>query len=149
MKIILYQPEIPQNTGNIIRTCNVTNTELILIPPFGFSLSNRHFKRAGLDYHKNVKIKIIDNLENFLDTTKEPFYFFSSKASKNYSEINYSNNSILIFGSETSGLPDKFINKWKENFVKIPMKEEARCLNLSISVSIGLYESLRQNSFAF
>lgn len=149
MKIVLYAPCIPQNTGNIIRTCSVTGSELILVRPLGFQLSDRMLKRSGLDYHSKSKLTIIDDLEEYLDNTLEPFYFFSSKAKKYYSEVNYENDSILIFGSETDGLPDNFWEKYNERFVTIPMKNEARCLNLSNSVAIALYEGLRQQQFSF
>jgi tRNA (cytidine/uridine-2'-O-)-methyltransferase len=149
MKIVLFNPEIPQNTGNILRTCKATKTDLILIPPLGFNLSNRQFKRAGLDYYKDVKITLIDDLENFLETNDYPFYFFSSKAKEIYTNIDYPKDSLLIFGSETSGLPDKFQKKWEKRFVRIPMIEHTRCLNLSNTVAIALYEALRQQSFSF
>ena len=149
MKIILFQPEIPQNTGNIVRTCSVTGTDLILVKPLGFSTSSRMLKRSGLDYWNEVNIEEIDDLLLFLESQTSPFYFFSSKASKNYTEIEYKEDAILIFGSESKGLPPIFNEKWNEKFVKIPMKENARCLNISNSVSIGIYEALRQQNFNF
>lgn len=149
MIVILFQPEIPQNTGNIVRTCNVTNTDLILVRPLGFSTSSRMLKRSGLDYWDEVNIKEIDDLNLFLENTSSPFYFFSSKVTKKYSEVKYGADSILIFGSETKGLPEIFKKKWEENFVTIPMKENSRCLNISNSVSIALYEALRQQNFNF
>lgn len=149
MKIILYQPEIPQNTGNIVRTCSVTGTELVLVEPLGFSVTDRWLKRAGLDYWEGVDISFIDDLEIYLNTLTTPFYFFSSKATKSYSEINYTKNDALIFGSETSGLPDHFFNKWPEKFVQIPMKAGSRCLNLATSCGIATYEAWRQQAFNF
>jgi len=148
MKIILFKPEIPQNTGNIIRTCFLTNTSLSIVIPASFSLSDKNLKRAGLDYFKDVNLEKIDDLEKYL-IDKESFYFFSSKAQKKYTEVEYTKNSILIFGSETSGLPNIFFEKYSSNFVTIPMKENSRCLNLSNTVAIGLYEALRQNNFSF
>ena len=148
MKIILFQPEIPQNTGNIIRTCQATNSELILIPPLGFSLSNRQMKRSGLDYFDKFSIKQEENLEAFLEKTKNSFYFFSSKATKVYTKVKYTSDSILIFGSETKGLPKHFFEKEKEKFITIPTSSKVRCLNLSNSVAIGLYEGLRQQNFS-
>ncbi len=148
MKIILFNPQIPQNAGNIIRTCYLTNAKFSVVPPLGFSLTKRQLKRAGLDYYKDFEIEIIEDLEKYLEK-KNSFYFFSSKATKNYTEVKYSNNSILIFGSETSGLPDHFHKKYSDRFIKIPMKKNARCLNLSNSVAIGLYEAFRQNNFNF
>jgi tRNA (cytidine/uridine-2'-O-)-methyltransferase len=147
MKIILYKPEIPQNTGNIIRTCNVTNTKLSIVTPASFSFSKRQLKRASLDYFQ-FEIEKIDDLEKYLEDKKN-FYFFSSKAKKKYSDVKYEKDSILIFGNETSGLPDIFLEKYFDKFVTIPMKKDARCLNLSNSVSIALYEAKRQNNFIF
>ena len=149
MKIILFQPEIPQNTGNIVRTCSITGCDLILVKPLGFSTSSRMLRRSGLDYWNEINIEEIDNLETFLENQISPFYFFSSKAQNIYTNINYTKNSILIFGSETKGLPPLYKKKWQEQFAKIPMKKDARCLNLSNSVSIVLYEALRQQNFNF
>jgi tRNA (cytidine/uridine-2'-O-)-methyltransferase len=145
MQIILFQPEIPQNTGNIIRTCFLTGASLILVRPLGFSLSERQLKRAGLDYFKQFSFEEIDNLEEYLSQTKHPFYFFSSKVKTLYTSVNYSPDSILIFGSETSGLPSLYHEKYVNNFVTIPMKNSTRSLNLSNTVAIGAYEVIRQN----
>jgi tRNA (cytidine/uridine-2'-O-)-methyltransferase len=149
MKIILFQPQIPQNTGNIVRTCSVTNTDLILVRPLGFSIASRHLKRAGLDYWQEVNIEQIDDLFSFLEKTKHPFYFLSSKASKRYSDVTYSKDCLLIFGSESCGLPDSFKEKWEKQFITIPMKTNSRCLNLSNSVNVVLFEALRQQNFIF
>lgn len=149
MKIILYQPQIPQNTGNIVRTCAVTGSDLILVGPLGFSVTDRWLKRSGLDYWEGVNVQIIDDLETYLDQTTAPFYFFSSKVSQRYSDILYTPDALLIFGSETSGLPSHFVEKWPEKFATIPMKEGARCLNLASSAAIVLYEGLRQNNFPY
>ncbi len=147
MKVILYQPQIPQNTGNVVRTCAVTGTQLVLIQPLGFSISDRWLKRAGLDYWEGVNVELMEDLENYLDSCTESFYFFSSKATTLYSEINYKKEDLLIFGSETTGLPNTFFTKWPERFVKIPMIPEVRCLNLATSVGIGIYEAWRQQNF--
>lgn len=147
MKVILFQPQIPQNTGNIVRTCSVTGTDLILVGPLGFSIENRWLKRAGLDYWEGVNVSVIEDLESYLNNTEEDFYFFSSKAEKKYTDIPYTKNSMLIFGSETTGLPGHFTEKWPEKFVTIPMKEGARCLNLATSAGIALYEAWRQLEF--
>ncbi len=149
MKIILFQPDIPQNTGNIVRTCSVTRSSLSLVRPLGFSVSSRHLKRAGLDYWNEVDIEYIDNLEEILLKETRPFYFFSSKVDAPYTEISYTKETILIFGSETKGLPDIFFERWPERFYTIPMATDARCLNLSNSVSIVLFEGLRQQQFSF
>lgn len=142
MKIVLYQPQIPQNTGNIARTCSATASGLVLVRPLGFSTQNRHLKRAGLDYWDGVNVEEIDDLPSYLET--KPFYFFSSKAEKLYTEVNYPVDALLIFGSETSGLPSQFWQSWPDRFLRIPMVPTARCLNLACSVSIVLYEALRQ-----
>lgn len=151
MKVILYQPEIPQNTGNVIRTCFVTGVSLVLTQPLGFSMSDKNMKRAGLDYYKNMDIELIDSLPEYLEKTKSSFYFFSSKAKKSYTEVNYSSDSYLIFGSETSGLPQEYFERWADHFVTIPMNPtpDARCLNLSNTVAVGVYEALRQQKFPF
>ncbi len=145
--IVLYQPQIPQNTGNIVRSCSVSGTKLILVNPLGFSINDRWLKRAGLDYWEGVEIEVIDNLEELLLGIKNPFYFFSSHATKRYSDIQYTLDDWLIFGSETSGLPGNFLNRWPEKFVTIPMRSKARCLNLSTTVGIALYELQRQLDF--
>lgn len=147
MKIILFHPQIPQNTGNIARTCAVTGTDLILVRPLGFSTASRHMKRAGLDYWDDLHVQEIDDLLDYLDKTPCPFCFYSSKAQNLYTASSYTIDHQLIFGSETSGLADIFWQKWPEKFFRIPMKEGARCLNLSCSVSIVLFEALRQLNF--
>lgn len=149
MEIILFQPEIPQNTGNIVRTCSVTNAKLTLVRPLGFSVLDKTLKRAGLDYWDEVSIKYIDDLFEYLCNTKQEFFFFSSKATKYYTNVYYPKDSILIFGSETSGLPPIFFNTWPERFVKVPMSKNARCLNLSNTAAIAIYEALRQHLFDF
>lgn len=144
MKIILYQPQIPQNTGNIVRTCSVTGIGLILVRPLGFSITDRWLKRAGLDYWEGVDVQIIDDLEQFLLHSSSNFYFFSSKAGKYYTDVSYKPDDFLIFGSETAGLPPQFFEKWPDSFVKIPMLPQSRCLNLATSVGIAAYEAVRQ-----
>lgn len=149
MKIILFQPRIPQNAGNIVRTCSVTGADLIFVRPLGFSTSDRQLKRAGLDYWEGVNVSFIDDLEVYLENLTTPFYFFSSKAKKLYTEGSYSPDCHLIFGSETSGLPPIFFEKYPEKFVTLPMKEGARSLNLSNTVAIAIYEAIRQQSNSF
>jgi tRNA (cytidine/uridine-2'-O-)-methyltransferase len=146
MKIVLFQPQIPQNTGNIVRTCAVTGSGLILVNP-GFPISDRHLRRAGLDYWEGVNVEIVDDLEALLEKSEAPFYFFSSKAEKLYSEVSYGPNDLLVFGSETTGLPLELNEKWPDRFVTLPMRADARCLNLATSVGIGLYEAWRQQEF--
>ena len=147
MKVILFQPQIPQNTGNIVRTCSVTGSSLSLVRPLGFSVTDRWLKRAGLDYWDGVDVSFLDDLADYLQNTSHNFYFFSSKATQTYSDINYAADDLLIFGSETSGLPQHFVDKWPDRFAKIPMIPEARCLNLATSVGIVLFEAWRQQNF--
>ena len=144
MEIILFQPQIPPNTGNIVRLCKATGDSLRLVKPLGFSISDKALKRAGLDYWDGVAVSTLDNLEEYLLITNRPFYFFSSKVKTPYTEAKYEHDSILIFGSETMGLPNSYFEKWKNNFYTIPMRKEARCLNLSNSVAIVTYEAHRQ-----
>ena len=148
MKVILFRPQIPQNAGNIVRTCAVTGSDLILTRPLGFSTHDRWLKRAGLDYWEGVDVTLIDDLESYLEQVSTPFYFFSSKATKLYTHVTYTQETLLIFGSETEGLPPNFVEKWPEKFVTIPMRPNVRCLNLATSVGIGLYEAWRQQNFS-
>lgn len=145
MRIILYHPQIPQNTGNIVRTCKVTGTDLILINP-GFDTSDRMLKRAGLDYWEGVNVTINTDLNQYL---QEPFYCFSSKASKNYTEARFTPDSTLIFGSETQGLPPELHQHYPKQFLKLPMKPGVRCLNLATSAGIALFEAWRQCNFRY
>jgi len=146
MKIVLFQPQIPQNTGNIARTCSATGTGLVLVRPLGFSTQSRHLKRAGLDYWDGVAVEEIDDLLSYLEPS-ESFFFFSSKSSNLYTEAPFTPESLLVFGSETGGLPSLFWERWPERFYTIPMKKESRCLNLSNSAAIVLYEAQRQLHF--
>lgn len=147
MKIVLFEPQIPQNTGNIIRTCSITGSDLILVKPLGFKVDNKSLKRAGLDYIDEVSITLIDDLADFLQKQPGNFYFFSSHGKKNYSEVSYGANDILIFGSESHGLPDYYHKKYSDQFYTIPMKANRRSLNLANSTAIVLYEGLRQLKF--
>lgn len=142
MEVVLFQPEIPQNTGNIARTCAVTGTKLTLVRPLGFNLSSRQLKRAGLDYWNDLDLTLVDQFE-----PKKNCYFFSTKAKSIYTDIEFDEEAQLIFGSETSGLPPEVHATWQEHFYKIPMRPKARSLNLSNSVAIILYEALRQHLF--
>ncbi len=143
MKVVLYQPQIPPNTGNVVRTCAVTGTDLILVGPLGFSVTDRWLKRAGLDYWEGVNVEMIDDIELFLESHPE-CYFFSSHATQLYTDVKYTPATVLVFGSETSGLPKQLTDKFADRCVKIPMREDVRCLNLATSVGIGLYEAIRQ-----
>lgn len=147
MKIILFQPQIPQNTGNIVRTCAVTGNELILVRPLGFSTSDRWLKRSGLDYWEGVEVSFIDDLEAYLNETTEPFYFFSSKSQRLYTDVTYTSHDMLIFGSETAGLPAHILERWPERCVTLPMVKGVRCLNLATTAGIAIYEAWRQQGF--
>lgn len=149
MHIILFQPQIPQNTGNIVRTCSVTNTKLSLIKPLGFSISNKRLKRAGLDYWDEVEITTFDSIEEALEQIDTPVYFFSSKSKRSYTTANFTEGATLVFGSETTGLPPYLFEKYASHFYTIPMAEGTRCLNLATSAGIVLYEALRQRDFSF
>ena len=144
MRIILYQPQIPQNTGNVIRTCAVTGTELVLVRPLGFSLSDRWLKRAGLDYFEGVNVNQIDDLEEYLEKLTGPFFFLSSKSQALYTDAVFTSDCTLVFGSETLGLPPSLMKRWPDRFLTIPMIPQARCLNLATSVGIVLFEAIRQ-----
>lgn len=147
MKIILFQPQIPQNTGNIVRTCAVTGNQLILIGPLGFSTADRWLKRAGLDYWEGVDVKILDDLEQLLRDSPHNFHLFSSKAKMCYTERQYGPEDCLVFGSETTGLPPAILEAWPDRCVTLPMHPGARCLNLATAVGIGIYEAWRQQGF--
>ena len=147
MKIVLYRPQIPQNTGNIARTCAAANTGLVLVKPMGFSLADRYMKRAGLDYWDRVQVETIDDLDVWITNERKPVFFFSSKATKLYTEATYPTDSILIFGSETEGLPEYLWEKYRDHFYTIPMAEGQRCINLASSAAIVLYEALRQTHY--
>ncbi|MBQ1465920.1 MAG: tRNA (cytidine(34)-2'-O)-methyltransferase [Eubacteriaceae bacterium] len=148
--IVLYNPQIPQNTGNISRTCVVTDSRLHLIKPLGFVISDRQLKRAGLDYWKDLDLTIHEDLESFMETVGDHRVFlFSSKAEKSFTSVSYTDGDYLLFGSETSGVPENVHTLFQDTSVRIPMKDhpDARCLNLSNSVAVALYEALRQNGF--
>jgi tRNA (cytidine/uridine-2'-O-)-methyltransferase len=143
MNIVLYHPQIPQNTGNVVRTCAVTGCGLFLVKPLGFQITDRWLKRAGLDYWEGVQVELIDSLKDFVEKHLEQCVFFSSKGQKKHTEIHYSENSQLIFGSETAGLPDYVHTLWPEKVARIPMLPNKRCLNLATSVGIGVYEAIK------
>ena len=148
LNIVLVEPEIPQNTGNIARTCAATGARLHIIEPMGFKIDDKKLKRAGLDYWYLLDITYYKNLEDFFERNAGGnFYYFSTKADKTYSDIAYPDNSYLFFGKETKGLPEKLLYDNHDTTVRIPMIDDARSLNLSNSVAIGVYEVLRQWNF--
>lgn len=148
INIVLLEPEIPQNTGNISRTCAATHCSLHLIRPFGFSLDDRYLKRAGLDYWQYLDLHLYDNIEAFYEKNPDgTHYFFTTKAARCYTEPQYPQKVYLWFGKETKGLPEDLLHENRSHCVRIPMWEEIRSLNLSNSVAIAVYEALRQREF--
>lgn len=148
MNIVLFEPEIPANTGNIARTCAATGTALHLIKPLGFSTADKYLKRAGLDYWHLVEVIYHDNFKDFAGCYKEgPFYFATTKAANYYTEVLYETGGFLIFGRETRGLPPEILGGYPGAKIRVPMISEARSLNLANSVAVVLYEALRQQGF--
>ena len=148
LNIVLYEPEIPANTGNIGRTCVATGTKLHLIEPLGFSLSEKALKRAGMDYWSQLDVERYVNYEDFLQRNPgAKIYMATTKAKKIYSEASYEPDCYIMFGKESAGIPDEILVEHPEECVRIPMIGETRSLNLSNSVAIVLYEALRQNQF--
>ena len=149
--IVLYQPEIPANTGNIARTCAATGTNLHLIRPLGFSTDDKMLKRAGLDYWQYVNITYYDSIDDFFEKTVGGEYFFITKfGEKTYSRFDYTDREkdyYFVFGRETKGLPAEIIEKYKERCLRIPMNGNVRSLNLSNTAAILTYEALRQQDF--
>lgn len=148
LNIVLLEPEIPANTGNIGRTCFATGTRLHLIEPLGFSLSEKALKRAGMDYWKDLEVFVYDDYEDFL--RKNPgakIYFATTKAPNIYSEAHFEPDCYIMFGKESAGIPEEILVEYEETCIRIPMLDNIRSLNLSNSVAIVLYEALRQNGF--
>lgn len=150
LNIVLVEPEIPQNTGNIARTCALTGTILHLVRPLGFSVDDKYLKRAGLDYWDLVEIHYYDNFDEVLKTYPDnDFYYATTKTNKNYTENTYKDGDFFVFGKETKGLSEEILNINPQNGIRIPMKSIGRSLNLSNSVNIILYEALRQLNFLY
>lgn len=147
--IVLVEPEIPQNTGNIVRTCAATGCHLHLVRPLGFEVSDKYLKRAGLDYWDYVKISYYDGIEEvFSAYPNARFFFYTTKARRVYAEERYRDGDFLVFGKETKGLPEELLVAHPDSCVRIPMVGELRSLNLSNSVAIAVYEALRQTGFS-
>lgn len=147
LNIVLVEPEIPQNTGNIIRSCAATGTALHLVRPLGFCMDDKYLKRAGLDYLDLVEIKYYDSFDELREQNPDSKFFYSTtKAKQTHSDVEYEDNSFIVFGKETKGLPESLIMKNLDTAIRIPMVdiEKARSLNLSNSVAIVLFEALRQ-----
>lgn len=148
MNIILHEPEIPANTGNIGRTCAATGSKLHLIRPLGFFLDDRSIKRAGMDYWHELDISYYDDFDDFLIANNNPrIYMATTKAKKVYSEVRFELSDYIMFGKESAGIPEEILLNYPDTSIRIPMLQNQRSLNLANSVSIIVYEALRQNSF--
>lgn len=148
INIVLVEPEIPTNTGNIARTCAATKTKLHLIKPLGFSIDDKHLKRAGLDYWHLLDVKVYENLDEFFEKNAGGrFHYLTTKAPRTYLESEFNEGDFFLFGKETKGLPEPLLYANPERCLRIPMREEARSLNLSNAVAIVAYEALRQLDF--
>ena len=147
--IVLYEPEIPQNTGNIMRTCVATNTKLHLIKPLGFSLDDKYLKRSGLDYIPKLDYEVYENFTEFKEKNKGKYYFFTRYGKKPHTSFDYTegDNLYFIFGKESTGIPKEILQEDLDHCMRIPMSANVRALNLSNSVAIVLYEALRQQDF--
>lgn len=147
--IVLVEPEIPQNTGNIARTCAATGCKLHIVKPMGFTIDDKKLKRAGLDYWHLLGVQYYDNLADFYEKNQGGRFFYSTtKAVNTYADVKFNDEDFILFGKETKGLPEELLHENKEWCIRIPMIDEARSLNLSNAVAIVTYEALRQNDFA-
>lgn len=148
ISVVLVEPEIPQNAGNIIRTCAATGCKLYMVKPLGFVLDDKHFKRAGLDYFSLTNFEVVDSFEQIYEANKDKqFYFASTKSKHTYSEVSYPDDCFIVFGKESFGLRESLLKQHYDDCIRIPMINDARSLNLSNSVAIIVYEALRQNNF--
>lgn len=148
--IVLVEPEIPQNTGNISRTCACTGAALHIVRPMGFEITDAKLKRAGLDYWDKLDLTYYDDLNDFFEKTKDKgkrYYYLSKKASKKYTDVKFEDGDFLVFGKETKGLPEHIVFGNPDTALRIPMRENLRSLNLSNTVALVLYEALRQTGF--
>ena len=148
LNIVLHEPEMPANTGNIGRTCVATNTRLHLIEPLGFHINDKMLKRAGLDYWDKLDVRVYSNFQDFLD--KNPgakIYMATTKAAKTHTDVEYEDDCYIMFGKESAGIPEDILKDYPETCVRIPMWGEIRSLNLSNAVAVILYEALRQNDY--
>ena len=153
MNIVFLNPEIPTNTGNIGRTCVLTNTKLHLIKPLGFALEDKYIKKGGLDYWEKVQLFIWEDFDHFykenIENKDANLYFATTKTNQKYSDVKFQKNDFIMFGPESRGIPEEILNKYKEYNITIPMIPMGRSINLANSASIILYEALRQNDFDF
>ena len=149
LNIVLFEPEIPQNTGNIVRLAACTNCDVFLVGKLGFSIDSRHLKRAGLDYWDSVNIKRVEKLEDlWIEFPERDFYYLTTKTNNIYTDVKFKSGDFLVFGPETRGLPEDLLFSKGSDSITIPMQDGQRSLNLSNSVSIVVYEALRQNGFS-
>ena len=148
LHIVLIEPEIPQNTGNIARTCAATGSELHLVKPLGYSLEDKYLKRAGLDYWPKLDVTVYESYEDFLERNPgAKIYYATTKGPQTYVDVHYEEDCFIMFGKESAGIPEDILYDNQETAVRIPMINDIRSLNLSNSVAIVLYEALRQNNF--
>ena len=148
LNIVLVEPEIPQNTGNIARTCAATRSRLHLVRPLGFDISDRAVRRAGLDYWPMVDLQVYDSLDHFFAVHPEPdLWLATTKAPRDYAQAQFREDCWLMFGKETAGLPEDLRLRWSHRCIRIPMRPDARSLNLANSVAVLTYEALRQQGF--
>lgn len=148
LNIVLIEPEIPQNAGNIMRTCAATGTKLYMVKPLGFSTTDKAYKRAGLDYFQYANVEIVESFQELRERFKDcQFFFATTKGKKRYSDIEFPDNSFICFGKESYGISETILKNNYDNCLRIPMLENTRSLNLANSVAIVLYEALRQQNF--
>ncbi|ONI38038.1 tRNA (uridine(34)/cytosine(34)/5-carboxymethylaminomethyluridine(34)-2'-O)-methyltransferase TrmL [Candidatus Epulonipiscium fishelsonii] len=148
MNIVLHEPEIPQNTGNIARTCVAVGATLHLIEPIGFSLDEKQLKRAGLDYWDKLNYRMYKDFDEFVVLNNNPkIYMATTKATKTYADATYEKNAYIMFGKESAGIPEEILLNYKDTSIRIPMSQNIRSLNISNAVAVTLYEALRQNNF--
>lgn len=146
--IVMVEPEIPQNTGNVARTCAVTGSRLHLVEPMGFTIDDKKLKRAGLDYWHSLDITYYKNIDEFFEKNKGGrFFFATTKAANRYSDVHFADGDYILFGKETKGLDENLLRANRDSCIRIPMRSTMRSLNLSNSVAIIIYEALRQNDF--
>ena len=148
INIVLVEPEIPQNAGNIVRTCAALDAHLFMVKPLGFILDDKHFKRAEMDYKDFANVSVVDSFQEILDANPNAeFFYASTKSQKVYSEVSYPDGCFIVFGKESYGLSENILKNNYDRCVRIPMNEKARSLNLSNSVAIIAYEAMRQQNF--
>ena len=148
INIVLIEPEIPQNAGNIMRTCAATGCNLYMVKPLGFETSDKHYKRAGLDYFEYANVKIVDSFRELQEANQDAkFFYATTKAPRSYSEVKYPSDCFIVFGKESCGISETILKNNYDNCIRIPMKKETRSLNLATSVGIITFEALRQNDF--